>query len=77
MPASHLFKEELMSTRATQARAQSEEHPAPKSVRGKCPECGGDLVSKCYYVKGKGYLIVWECWESLRDEPTCAYRRVL
>jgi hypothetical protein len=51
--------------------------PDPQWVRGRCPECGDDLVSNLYYVGGKGYLIVWECWASLGDAPGCRYRKVL
>lgn len=51
--------------------------PDPKWVRGNCPECGDDLVSNMYYVGGKGYLLCWECWSSLGENPTCSYRRVL
>jgi hypothetical protein len=51
--------------------------PDPEWVRGRCPMCGEDVVSNCYYVGGKGYIIVWECWSSLGEEPTCEYRRVL
>ena len=51
--------------------------PDPKWVRGKCPECGDDLVSNLYYIGGKGDLIVWECWGSLNEDPRCTYRRVL
>ena len=55
----------------------AEARPDPKCVRGTCPECGELLVSNCYYIEGKGYLIVWECWASLKARPSCAYRRVL
>jgi hypothetical protein len=51
--------------------------PDPKRVRGRCPECGEELVSNMYYLGGKGYLLVWECWASLADEPVCCYRRVV
>jgi hypothetical protein len=51
--------------------------PDPQWVRGNCPECGDDLVSNMYYIGGKGYLIAWECWSSLMENPTCAYRRFL
>jgi hypothetical protein len=51
--------------------------PDPEWIRGRCPMCGEDVVSNCYYVGGKGYIIVWECWASLGDTPTCDYRRVL
>jgi hypothetical protein len=51
--------------------------PEPDWVRGRCPECGDDLVSNLYYIGGQGYLIVWECWASLRETGACEYRRVL
>ncbi len=51
--------------------------PRPEWIRGKCPQCGEDLVSNCYYVGGRGYLIVWDCWASLRESPACSYRKVL
>lgn len=53
--------------------------PAPDRVwvRGTCPCCGLELVSRCYYVSGRGYLVVWECWGSRQEEPNCDYRRVL
>jgi hypothetical protein len=55
------------------------ERPDPEWVRGICPCCGAVVVSNCYYVGGRGYVIVWECWLSLGEpaERTCAYRRVL
>ena len=53
------------------------DQPRPEWVRGICPQCGGQLVSNCYYVGGQGYLVTWECWESLQADPTCTYRRVL
>jgi hypothetical protein len=46
-------------------------------VRGVCPRCGQDLVSNCYYVAGRGYLVIWECWGTLGSSPSCDYRRVL
>lgn len=51
--------------------------PDPQWVRGRCPECGDDLVSNMYYIGGKGYLVIWECWGSLSEQPGCTYRRVL
>jgi hypothetical protein len=51
--------------------------PAPELVRGRCPDCGDHLVSNCYYVGGRGYIICWECWSSLNDRPTCNYRKVI
>jgi hypothetical protein len=53
------------------------ERPDPDWVRGTCPECGADLVANSYYVAGKGYLILWECWASFGPDPRCEYRRVL
>jgi hypothetical protein len=53
------------------------ERPDPKWQRGFCPDCGEVLVSNMYYIGGKGFLLVWECWASLSKTPTCAYRRVL
>jgi len=54
-----------------------QERPDPEWVRGVCPRCGEELVSKCYYVGGRGYLVIWECWSSLAETSTCDYRRVL
>jgi hypothetical protein len=51
--------------------------PDAEWVRGKCPVCGDDLVSNLYYVGGKGYLVRWECWSSLGEDPNCEYSRVL
>lgn len=53
------------------------DRPRPEWVRGICPQCGKDLVSSCYYVGGRGYLVVWDCWASLQDDYTCTYRKVL
>lgn len=44
-------------------------------VRARCPACGGDVVSNAYYVGGRGYVVLWECWESLGEKPSCSYRR--
>ena len=48
-------------------------------MRACCRVCGEAVVSNAYYVGGKGYIIVWECWASLGEptERTCDYRRVL
>jgi predicted RNA-binding Zn-ribbon protein involved in translation (DUF1610 family) len=51
--------------------------PDAQWVRGECPECGAELVSNAYYVTGRGYLVIWECWASLAEQPTCGFRRVL
>jgi len=50
--------------------------PDPDEVRGKCPMCGDPVVSRCFYVTGKGYICLWLCWSSLRKRG-CDYRRVL
>jgi hypothetical protein len=60
-----------------QAHDENAERPRPEWVRGQCPQCGDDLVSNCYYVGGRGYLICWDCWASLKPTPTCTYRKVL
>ena len=67
----------LMEARGTPAAAARKERPDPDWVRGRCPICGEEVVSNCYYVGGKGYIIVWECWASLGETATCDYRRVL
>ncbi|MDX1931098.1 MAG: hypothetical protein SFU56_00690 [Capsulimonadales bacterium] len=51
--------------------------PHPDWVRGRCPECGDDLVSSMYHVRGRGYLLCWECWGARGESGACTYRRVL
>lgn len=51
--------------------------PHPDWVRGRCPECGDDLISNMYFVYGRGYLLCWECWGSRGENAACSYRRVL
>lgn len=51
--------------------------PKAEWVRGICPQCGQPLVSNCYYIGGRGYLVTWDCWASLGMNPTCRYRKVL
>lgn len=51
--------------------------PKPEWVRGVCPNCAGPVVSNCYYVGGRGYQCIYECWHGLSAEPTCTYRKVL
>lgn len=51
--------------------------PRPEWVRGICPQCGELLVSNCYYVGGRAYTVIWECWASLADPPACQYRKVV
>lgn len=60
-----------------QAYDGASDRPRPEWVRGACPQCGDELVSNCYYVGGRGYLICWECWSSLGEKPSCNYRKVL
>jgi len=60
-----------------QAHDHHNDRPRPEWVRGICPQCGDELVSNCYYVGGRGYLVVWDCWTSLRDSASCTYRKVL
>lgn len=51
--------------------------PNPEWVRGVCPQCGSPLVSNCYYVGQRGYIVAHECWQSLGDNPTCGYRKII
>ena len=60
-----------------QAYDGTSDRPRPEWVRGICPQCGDELVANCYYVGGRGYLITRECWSSLGENPSCAYRKVL
>ena len=60
-----------------QAFDGSSERPRPDWVRGTCPQCGAELVGNAYYVGGRGYLLIHECWASLGPTPTCTYRKVL
>jgi len=60
-----------------QAHNGKSDRPRPEWVRGICPQCGEELVSNCYYVGGRGYLVVWDCWASLQGDDTCTYRKVL
>lgn len=68
---------EKVSRDAHGAAAAHEGRPDPEWVRGRCPECGDDLVSNLYYIGGRGYLIKWQCWSSLSESPTCRYEKVL
>ena len=66
----------MTSETAIQSTQSAEtSRPAPEWIRGRCPECGDDLVSNLYYVGS--YLLVWECWSSLQEAPTCRFRKVL
>lgn len=60
-----------------QAFDGTSDRPRPEWVRGKCPQCGNEVVSNCYYVGGKGYLVIHQCWASLGPRPTCTYQKVI
>ena len=60
-----------------QAYDGKSDRPRPEWVRGTCPTCGDQLVSNCYYVGGRGYIVIHACWGSLQDSPTCEYQKVL
>lgn len=68
---------ELKATPVTSPLLSGDGRPDPQWIRGRCPECGDDLVSNLYYMGGKGYILTWECWSSLGDTPKCRYRKVL
>lgn len=73
--------EEVVATVTPQPISGPAARPDAAWVKGICPLCGDAVVSNVYYVGGKGYLIVHECWGSLRANSgqanTCDYRRVL
>jgi hypothetical protein len=60
-----------------QSPSRRTERPDPEWCCGVCPACGSDLVSNAYWLGGTGYVLLWECWESLgpEDERTCDYRQ--
>ena len=70
-------EERTSETMPSRRSLGSDDRPQPEWIRGRCPECGDDLVSNLYYIGGKGYLLTWECWSSLGDAPKCRYRKVL
>ena len=72
-----MSKAEVVEKAAPHPAATETGRPDPAWVRGRCPECGDDLVSNLYYIGGKGYLVRWECWSSIQENPTCSYRKVL
>ena len=51
--------------------------PPEARVHGICPQCGEVLVSNCYYVGGKGYIVEWRCWAGAQNSSACSYRRIL
>jgi hypothetical protein len=66
-----------ISEGTTPAMVGEGEQPDEKFVRGRCPECGDFLVSNIYSANGSGYLLRWECWQSLQQNPKCEYFHVL
>ena len=62
-------------TRESQTRRG--DRPDPAWVRGRCPECGDELVSHLYSKRNEGYVIQWECWASQGESPSCGYKKVL
>jgi hypothetical protein len=77
MKGSSVVEEQTTTAAVGVHRHAHGERPDPQWVRGRCPECGDDLVSNLYYIGGKGYLLCWECWGSLGENPVCRYRKVL
>lgn len=53
------------------------ERPDREWVVGICPCCGEQVVSNSYYVGGRGYVLVNECWSSLGEVQLCDYRKVV
>lgn len=51
--------------------------PRPAWIRGTCPDCQGAIISNAYYAGPGVYIVVWQCWHNLGENPTCEYRRVL
>jgi hypothetical protein len=51
--------------------------PDPAWVRGVCPRCSAPVISDTRYIGGRGYVILWLCWESQGAEPRCTYRKIL
>ena len=51
--------------------------PRKEWVVGTCPLCGSPVVRNSYYVGGKGYLLVEECWEALSFPARCTHRQLL
>ena len=58
-------------------RQDATDRPRPEWVRGICPDCGDELVSNCYHIASRGYLVTHDCWSSLSATPTCSYRKVI
>ena len=69
--------EAVQSVRQAYDKPTPDGQPKPEWVRGVCPQCGEPVVSNSYYIGGRGYLIVFECWQSLGETPACTYRKVI
>lgn len=69
--------EAVQSVRQVYDKPTADGQPKPEWVRGVCPQCGSPVVSNAYYIGGRGYLTVWECWASLGETPACTYRKVI
>ena len=67
----------VQSVRQAYDSPTADSQPRPEWVRGVCPACGSPVVSNAYYIGGRGYKVIWECWESLGEAPSCTYRKVL
>lgn len=51
----------------------TEECPPDEVIVGRCPECGERLVSNLYWHTEHGYLLRYECWESLMPNGRCNF----
>ena len=67
----------VQSVRQAYDKPTPDGQPKPEWTRGTCPQCGAPVVANAYYVGGRGYLCLWECWQSLGETPACTYRKVL
>jgi len=52
---------------------REEERPPQEIERGRGPECGETLVANLYWHPEHGYLLRYECWESLKPEGRCGF----
>lgn len=55
---------------------REDERPPEEIVRGRCPECGDDLVANMYWHAERGYLLRYECWEGLLPSGRCEFYAV-
>lgn len=47
--------------------------PPAEIVRGRCPECGDELVANMYYHSDRGYILRYECWQMLQGQSCSFY----